>query len=125
MSFIDDYSRRYWVYTMRHKGEVLELFVKWKKNLERSTGRKIKVLRSDNRGEYKSDHFLQLCLDEGIERHFTVRETPQQNGVAERMNMTLLEMIRCMLSNAGLLKNLGRRFWHMLAISLTGCLYLR
>ena len=77
VSFIDDYSRRCWVYTMRHKGEVLELFVKWKKNLERSTGRKIKVLRSDNGGEYKSDPFLQLCLDEGIERHFTVRETPQ------------------------------------------------
>ena len=57
---------------MRHKGEVLELFVKWKVNLERSTGRKIKVLRSDNGGEYKSDPFLQLCLDEGIERHFTV-----------------------------------------------------
>ena len=47
-----------------------ELFVKWKANLERSTGRKINVLRSDNGGEYKSDPFLQLCLDEGIERHF-------------------------------------------------------
>ena len=92
---------------MKHKGEVLKLFVKWKKNLERSAGRKIKVLRSDNGGEYKSDPFLKLCLDEGIERHFTVRETPQQNGVAERMNMTLLEKVRCMLSNAGLSKN----FW--------------
>ena len=45
--------------------------------------------------------------DEGIERHFTVRETPQQNGVAERMNRTLLEKVRCMFSNAGLSKN----FW--------------
>ena len=60
---------------MKHKREVLELFVKWKKNLERSMGRKIKVLRSDNGGEYKSDPFLKLCLDEGIERHFIVRET--------------------------------------------------
>ena len=40
-------------------------------------GRKIRVLLSDNRGEYTSDHFLQLFRDEGIERHFTVRETPQ------------------------------------------------
>ena len=41
-------------------------------------------------GEYKSDTFLKLCHDEGIVRHFTVRETPQQNEIAERMNKTLL-----------------------------------
>jgi len=63
------------------------------------TGRKIKILRSDNRGEYKSDLFLQLCYDEGIERHFIVRETPQQNGVTERFNCTLLEKVRCLLSS--------------------------
>jgi len=81
---------------MKHKGEVLELFVEWKKNLEKSTGRKIKVLRSDTGGEYKSDPFLKLRRDEGIDRHFTVRKTSQQNGVAERMNRTLLEKVRCM-----------------------------
>jgi len=43
---------------MKHKGEVLELFVEWKKNMEKSMGRKIKILRSDNRGEYTSDPFL-------------------------------------------------------------------
>jgi len=87
---IVDYSRRSWVYTMKHKVKVLELFVEWKKNMEKSTRRKIKALQSDNRGEYKSDPFLKLCHDEGIERHFTVRETPQQNEVTERMNKTLL-----------------------------------
>lgn len=107
VSFIDDFSRRVWVYTMRHKDEVLEVFVKWKKATETQTGRKIKVLRSDNGGEYTSDPFLQVCQDEGIQRHFTVRMTPQQNGVAERMNRTLLEKVRCMLSNAGL----GKAFW--------------
>jgi len=53
--------------------------------MERSTIRKIKVLRSDNGGEYKSDPFLKLYPNEGIEIHFTVRETSQQNKVAERM----------------------------------------
>ena len=43
-------------------------------------GQKVKILRFDDEGEYKSDLFLQLCRDEGFERHFTVRETPQQNG---------------------------------------------
>jgi len=101
VTFIHDYSRRCWVYTMKHKGEVLKLFVEWKKNLEKSTGRKIKVLRSDNGGEYKSDSFLKICHDEGINRHFTVREIPQQKGIAERMNIILLEKVCCMLSNAG------------------------
>ena len=58
VSYIDDYSRRYWVYTMMHKGKVLDLFVEWKMNMEKSTGRKIKVLHSDNGGEYTSDPFL-------------------------------------------------------------------
>jgi len=78
-----------------------------KEKHEKITRRKIKILRSDNRGEYTSDHFLQLCRDEGIKRHFTVRETPQQNGMAERMNRTLLEKVCCMLSNTDILKS----FW--------------
>ncbi|BBG98496.1 hypothetical protein Prudu_007914 [Prunus dulcis] len=92
---------------MKRKDEVLKIFLKWKKMIETQSGRKIKTLRSDNGGEYKSDPFLKVCQDEGIVRHFTVRETPQQNGVAERMNRTLLEKVRCMLSNAGL----GKAFW--------------
>jgi transposase InsO family protein len=89
---------------MRHKNEVLDIFLNWKKMVETQTGRKIKKLRSDNGGEYKSDPFLQVCQEEGIVRHFTVAGTPQQNGVAERMNRTLVEKVRCMLSNAGLTK---------------------
>jgi len=55
--------------------------------MEKHTGRKIKALRSNNGGKYTSDPFLQLYNDEGIERHFTVRKTLQQNGVAKRMNV--------------------------------------
>ena len=61
--------------------------------MEKHTGRKIKVLHSDNTGEYTSDPFIQVCRDEGIERHFLVREIPQQNGIAERMNRILLEKV--------------------------------
>ncbi|KAH9792408.1 hypothetical protein KPL71_004103 [Citrus sinensis] len=107
VTFVDDFSRRVWMYTMRAKDEVLEIFVKWKKLMETQTGRKIKVLRSDNRGEYTSDPFLKVCQNEGIKRHFTVRHTLQQNSVAEHMNRTLLEKVRCMLSNAGL----DKKFW--------------
>ncbi|KAH9793687.1 hypothetical protein KPL71_004622 [Citrus sinensis] len=89
---------RVWVHTMRAKDEVLEIFVKWKKLVDTQTGGNIKVLRYDNGGEYTSDPFLQVCQNEGIKRHFRVRHTPQQNGVAERMNRTLLEKVRWCLA---------------------------
>ena len=107
VTFIDDFFRRVWVFTMKSKDEVLGIFLKWKAQVENQTGRKIKILRTDNGGEYKSDPFQKICQECGIVRHFTVRKTPQQNGVSERMNKTLVEKVRCMLSNAGL----GRKFW--------------
>jgi len=106
VTFIDDFSRRVWVYTMKANDEVLSIFLKWKAEVENQTGRKLKVLQTDNGGEFKNDQFQEVCQKYGIVRHFTVRHTPQQNGVAERMNRTLAEKVRCMLSNAGL----GREF---------------
>ena len=70
--------------------------------METQTGRSIKRLRTDNGGEYRNDPFDKVCQNEAIVLHFTVRDTPQQNGVGERMNRTLLEKVRCILSNAGL-----------------------
>ena len=92
---------------MKTKDKVLGIFLKWKAMIETQSGRKIKRLRTDNGGEYKNDLFQKICEENGIIRHFTVKNTPQQNGVAERMNRTLLEKVRCMLSNAGL----GKEFW--------------
>ena len=94
---------------MKHKDDALEVFLIWKKMIEVQMGRKIRVLRSDNGGEYKSDPFLEVCKKEGITRYFTIRKTPHQNGIAERMNRTILEKVKCMLSNADLTKKfLGR-----------------
>ena len=78
-----------------------------KEEHEEEYGKKDQGTRSDNEGEYTSNPFLQLCHDEGIKRHFTVREISQQYGVAERMNKTLLEKVWYMLSNAGISKS----FW--------------
>jgi transposase InsO family protein len=64
-------------------------------------------LRTDNGGEYTSDEFDNFCQHEGIKRQFTTTYAPQQNGVAERMNKTLLERTRAMLKAAGL----GKPFW--------------
>ena len=93
VTFVDDFSIRVWVYMLKSKDEVLETFLVWKKTVENQTWRKIKVLRSENGTEYINDQFSYFYKKEGISRHFTVRDTPQQNGVAERMNRTLLEKV--------------------------------
>ncbi|BFG24560.1 hypothetical protein CerSpe_108340 [Prunus speciosa] len=102
VTFLDDFSRKVWVYFMKEKSDVFTKFKVWKAEVENLTGRKIKVLRSDNGGEYKDSKFLEFCKSEGIKRHFTVKKTPQQNGAAERMNRTLMECERCMRIHAGL-----------------------
>ena len=84
------------------KDEVLGIFLKWKAMIETQSVRKIKCLRTDNGGEYKNNIFQKIYEENGIVRHFTVKNTPQQNGAAERMNRTLLEKVTCMLSHAGL-----------------------
>ena len=75
--------------------------------VEKRTGRTIKCLRTDNGGEFTSLEFENYFKDEAIFRHKTNLYNPQQNDVAECMNMTLLERARSMLSNA----NLGQELW--------------
>eukprot|EP00253_Pinus_taeda_P026021 PITA_26021 len=74
--------------------------------VEKRTGKSIKRLRTDNGGEFTSVEFEQYCKDEGIVRHKIVVYTPQQNGVAECMNRTLMERARSMINNANLQKEL-------------------
>ncbi|KAK0592765.1 hypothetical protein LWI29_024958 [Acer saccharum] len=107
VTFIDDYSRRCWVYPIKRKSDVFEVFKAFKARVELDSGKKIKCLRTDNGREYTDGEFLAFCKQDGIERQFTVTYTPQQNGVAERMNRTLAERIRAMLRTAGL----SNSFW--------------
>jgi len=86
VSFIDDYSRRLWVYPIKRKSDVFPVFKEFKARVELETGKRIKCLRTDNGGEYVDGDFLAFCKQKGIIRQFYVPHTPQQNGVAERMN---------------------------------------
>ena len=93
-----------WVYILKSKNQVFEKFVEWKALVETSSGQKLKNLRTDNRGEYTSAEFTMYLKKEGVRHEFTVPKTPQQNGVAERMNRTLVEAVHSMLSDAKLPK---------------------
>ena len=104
ISFIDDYSRKVWVYLLKNKSDALGKFKEWKLLTEKQTGNQVKVLRTDNGLEYCNADFDEFCKAHGILRHITVKYTPQQNGIAERMNRTLLDKVRCMLVSSGLPK---------------------
>lgn len=102
VTFIDDYTRYCKVYFMEKKSEVFEKFKEFEIFMTNSSGLKIGSLRSDNGGEYVSAEFENYLKSKGIHHELTVAYTPQQNGVAERMNRTLMESSRSMLSHAGL-----------------------
>jgi transposase InsO family protein len=65
--------------------------------VENHTGKRIKVLRSDNGGEYTSNEFKYLCKETGIKREFTVSYNPQQNGVTKRNNRSTIGSVRAMI----------------------------
>ena len=104
MTFIDDSTRKVWVYFLKNKSDAFSTFRQWKALVENETGLRVKCLRSDNGGEYDHHEFKKFCKDNGIRMERTVRGTPQQNGVAERMNRTLNERARCMRLKCGLPK---------------------
>ena len=118
VTFIDSYSRFTTVYMMKVKSEVFGKFNEFLQMSENLTEKRLKTLRSDNGGEYISAELKQFCKGRGIRTELTIPYTPQQNGVAERMNRTLMEAVRCMLYHS----NLPLRFW---AEAVSTAVYLR
>jgi len=102
LQFIDDYSRHTTIYTIRNKSDVIGCFRKYKALVENQQSKKIKRFRSDGGGEYTSNEFSQLLADSGIQREQTAPYTPEQNGVAERANRTIIGRAKAMLFAAGL-----------------------
>lgn len=107
LSIIDDYTRKVWIYFLATKDEDFSKFCEWKNLVVNQVNRKVKCLRNDNSLEFCNIAFDNFCKSYGIERHRTCSYTPQQNGVAERMNMTIMEKVCCLLSESGL----EEKFW--------------
>ncbi len=102
ITFTDDYSRYGYIYLLQHKSEAFEKFKEFRNEVEKQKGRSIKCLRSDRGGEYLSDEFRGYLKDNGILSQLTPPGTPQLNGVSERRNRTLLDMVRSMINMADL-----------------------
>lgn len=99
---VDDYSRYMWVYFLKGKNEAFSVFKRFLAMVENGTERKVKTFRTDRGGEFTSNEFKTFCEDVGIQRHYTAPYTPQQNGVVERRNRTVVAMERNCLKEMNL-----------------------
>jgi hypothetical protein len=104
ITFIDDSTRFCYVYLLKSKDEALHYFKTYKADAKNQLERKIKRLRSDRGGEYFSSDFSDFCVEHGIIHERTPPYSPQSNGVAERKNRTLTDLVNVMLETSGLFK---------------------
>ncbi|GJR07532.1 putative ribonuclease H-like domain-containing protein [Tanacetum coccineum] len=95
----NDYSKFTWVLFLTTKDETSEILKKFIKEIENLVDKKVKIIRSDNGTEFKNKVMDDLCKEKGIKREYSVARTPQQNGVVERRNRTLIEAARTMLAD--------------------------
>ena len=107
MFFIDDATRKVFVYMLKSKDEAKTVYEKFKSMVQRQSGRQIKIFRSDNGREYVNASMKASMERDGICHQTTCTYTPEQNGVAERMNRIIVEKVRSMLNDA----QLPKRFW--------------
>ncbi|GJU87040.1 putative ribonuclease H-like domain-containing protein [Tanacetum coccineum] len=103
----DDCSRFCWVFFLAKKDETSGILKTFIRQIENQLNQKVKIIRSDNGTEFKNRVMLEFCGEKGIKQEFSNARTPQQNGVAERMNRTLIEAARSMLADS----HLPTTFW--------------
>ncbi|GJU74747.1 zinc finger, CCHC-type containing protein [Tanacetum coccineum] len=94
---VDDYSRYMWVYFLSTKDQAFDTFKEFKKTIENELRTTLKMFRTDRGGEFNSNEFTQYCKENGIARQLTAPYSPQQNGVVERRNRTIMSTTRCMM----------------------------
>ena len=104
MTLIDDCTRYCYIYLLKSKDEALHYFKIYKAEVENQLERKIKRVRSDRGGEYFSNNFTSFCKEHGIIHERTPPYSPQSNGVAERKNHTLTDLVNTILDTVGLSK---------------------
>ena len=107
VTFIDDHTRTTWVYLMKEKSEVNQIFQSFYSYVKNQFHTSIQILRSDNAKEYLSSSMKEFLTKQGIHHQTSCVYTPQQNGVAERKNRHLLEVTRAIMIE----RNVPKIFW--------------
>jgi len=107
VTFIDDYTRCCRVYFIRSKSEVFDKFREFELCVTNECGNSIATLRRDNEGEYLLNDFETYLKSKGMHLELTALYSPAQDGVAERLNCTLVEFARAMMAQA----RLPEKFW--------------
>lgn len=87
LTFIDDYTRKVFVYFLQSNSKVFDKFVEFKNSVEKQLDKSIKTLRTDNGTEYINDRFSKFLKNQGIQHQLSTPYTPQQNAIAERINV--------------------------------------
>jgi hypothetical protein len=100
--FIDYFSRKCWIYFLKSKSDTFDNFKEYKAFIEKQTGKHIRILITNNGGEFESLQFEYFCKSKGIKRQLTMPYSPQQNGVTERENNTICEATKVMMLNQDL-----------------------
>ena len=98
VTFIDDCGRKLWASVLKMKDRVLSIFKEVQVRTERETSQKLKAVRADNGREYHGP-FEEYCRNQGIWLEYTVPKMPELNGLAERMNRTVMERVRSMFAH--------------------------
>ncbi|CAN1825372.1 Retrovirus-related Pol polyprotein from transposon TNT 1-94 [Linum perenne] len=101
---VDDFSRYSWIFMLSSKDETFSKFKNFVRRVQNEKNKVINEIRSDHGGEFENHDFENLCNDYGIRHNFSAPRTPQQNGVVERKNRTLVEIARTLLHDFGLPK---------------------
>lgn len=107
LTIIDDHSRKVFVYFPQYKSEVKTVFQQFIAIVETECNTKVKIVRSDNGTEYCNQELTDYFKEKGIKHQLTIPYTPQQNGLAERTQKTIMNKVRCMLQDSGC----ERRMW--------------
>ncbi|KAL8148288.1 hypothetical protein AgCh_005602 [Apium graveolens] len=102
MVIVDEFTRYTWVYFLHKKTETVSTLTDHFRQLDKLIKDSVKIIRSDNGIEFKNSIMKEFCKDHGIKQEFSAHRTPQQNGVVERNNMTLIEAARTILDEAKL-----------------------
>jgi transposase InsO family protein len=112
-TFIDDYTRSTWIYLIKFKSSAIDTLYEFQKMIYNQLGYNIQRIRADNAGEYQSNEWKAFIKEKGIIMEFTAPYSPQQNGIAERFNRTLLERLIVVITA----KNIPKFLWSYIAKS--------